>query len=524
MVKRCIDKNFGNLEADTYELTLTDEAGCQSFYSQTISEPTELAVSVVTSDESAANTNDGKVELTITGGTPDYQVSWDKGGPGTTLNNLAPDVYTYTVEDANGCTVSGKVNILKFQCQNIELNVVKVDASCPESADGIAYIELTNAEGEVSVEWSNNMTTDTIRNLAPGRYEVIVNVSNCPFTKQFDIEAVDETLPNVLTQDITVYLNQDGFVSIDAEDIDNGSFDECSGQDLKFNLSQSFFNCDNIGNNIPVSLIVTDRSGNIESSQAIVTVLDTIAPKIINCTPFISTSSSCVVTYAQPTVEDNCARTRLEISDQRFESGSVFPVGTNEVIYTLFEDGRAIDQCTIMVQVVNNLDFDLTTNEDGTTSIDISGGNGSYEIQILDANRILIENAEFIEQVSNTNYTIKNLEGGLYSVQVTDGESCAVVKPLEITTNVSYSKILEQSLSVFPNPTSGMLHLKFDQLLDEPFVVDLFDVTGKRIWSKEIDVIKPQLQFDLSELVPGAYHFRITTERAFFSKTIILSK
>lgn len=514
------------LQAGEYQLTVTDEDGCQDFFTQKIATPQKLEVVANTSNESAANNNDGKIELTITGGTPQYEVTWDHGPTGTTLAGLAPAVYTYFVADANGCVLTGKVNILPFQCQNIVLNILKTDASCAGAADGLAYIELENVVEPVNIEWSNDSTTDTIRNLAPGRYEVIItDANNCPITGQVDIEAVDSTPPDVFTRDITVYLNEDGFATINPEDINNESIDKCSGQELRFNLSQSFFNCDNTGNSIPVNLIATDEAGNTQSGQAIVTVLDTIAPKLINCTPFISTNSSCLVNYTTPIVEDNCSRTRLEISDERFISGSVFPVGTSEVVYTLFENNRAIEQCTIMVEVVNNLDFELTTNEDNSVTIDITGGSGAYQIQILDSNRNVVENTESLEQISDSSFIVKGLQTGVYSVQVSNEESCSVDKILEIiTTGLSYSQRLEQLMTVFPNPTDGLLYLKFDQSLNEAVVIDLIDLTGKMIQSRQFEPGKEQFQLDLSNLVAGVYHLRVKTEHAFFSKRIILSK
>ena len=75
--------------------------------------------------------------------------------------------------------------------------------------------------------------------------------------------------------DITVYLDQNGEASITAEMIDGGSIDTCGI--VTRTLSDSSFSCEDIGDN-PVTLTVTDPSGNEGSCTSTVTVLDNISP------------------------------------------------------------------------------------------------------------------------------------------------------------------------------------------------------------------------------------------------------
>ncbi|NVK86284.1 MAG: VCBS repeat-containing protein, partial [Cytophagia bacterium] len=56
----------------------------------------------------------------------------------------------------------------------------------------------------------------------------------------------DDEDPVVITQDVTVYLDENGNASISPEQIDNGSTDNSGGQ-LSFSLDQSTFDCDDLG-------------------------------------------------------------------------------------------------------------------------------------------------------------------------------------------------------------------------------------------------------------------------------------
>lgn len=67
----------------------------------------------------------------------------------------------------------------------------------------------------------------------------------------------DLTPPMAMCQNITVYLDAAGSASISVSDIDNGSFDNCSG--VSIDASQTSFDCTDLGIN-NVTLTVTDSA------------------------------------------------------------------------------------------------------------------------------------------------------------------------------------------------------------------------------------------------------------------------
>jgi hypothetical protein len=74
----------------------------------------------------------------------------------------------------------------------------------------------------------------------------------------------------VIINDITLTIDQSiGYIIIDSEDIDNGSYDDCGS--VTFSITPDSFTCANVGIN-QVILTVTDLCGNISTSTANVTV------------------------------------------------------------------------------------------------------------------------------------------------------------------------------------------------------------------------------------------------------------
>ncbi|HEY1010358.1 MAG: family 10 glycosylhydrolase [Daejeonella sp.] len=88
----------------------------------------------------------------------------------------------------------------------------------------------------------------------------------------------DTIKPVVVAQDITRTLIN-GAVTITAADINNGSSDNWGIDTIT--LSKTSFDCSNIGQNT-VSLIVTDKAGNIDSATAIVTIIGRIPKPAIS--------------------------------------------------------------------------------------------------------------------------------------------------------------------------------------------------------------------------------------------------
>lgn len=97
----------------TYSVIVTDNNGCQTTSSYTVTQPTALVSSGTTSDASNGNSN-GSINLSVSGGTSPYSFLWSNAATTEDLNNLAAGNYSVTITDANGCDT-----VLNFVINNI---------------------------------------------------------------------------------------------------------------------------------------------------------------------------------------------------------------------------------------------------------------------------------------------------------------------------------------------------------------------------------------------------------------------
>ncbi len=177
---------ISNLGPGIYNLTLTDNSGCEIDTAFTIQEPAVLAISAInTLGESCTVGLDGSATLVVAGGTLPYAYTWSHSAMETDsiANNLTAMVgYQVRVTDANGCTVDGTFDILSpTPPQIILFNDDFV--SCPDATDGSLSVQASAGGSPiVQYQWGDSNgntlgvgpTTTTISNLSPGTYYVTI--------------------------------------------------------------------------------------------------------------------------------------------------------------------------------------------------------------------------------------------------------------------------------------------------------------------------------------------------------------
>ncbi len=117
----------------------------------------------------------------------------------------------------------------------------------------------------------------TVVSLSPGEYTVTYTVSDAngnTATAAFSLSVRDTTPPTALCQPITIFANPHGSVTytLQPNEVDNGSTDNCSGTNLMRSVSPSSFTCNMAGDVYPVTLTVSDSAGNSATCTASVRV------------------------------------------------------------------------------------------------------------------------------------------------------------------------------------------------------------------------------------------------------------
>jgi gliding motility-associated-like protein len=100
--------SISNISPGVYQVTIADAGGCPFSNSYTISEPTDIVITVDSeNDVTCFNAANGSINLTVTGGTGNYTYNWTQDGSfyaaTQDIANLSPGTYVVTVTDANNC-------------------------------------------------------------------------------------------------------------------------------------------------------------------------------------------------------------------------------------------------------------------------------------------------------------------------------------------------------------------------------------------------------------------------------------
>lgn len=100
-----------NLSANTYNITVTDSAGCTGYASVLVSQPPPLYC-LLLATPAHEPVNDGTAYVyDLGGGVAPYTVQWSNGAVADSLYDLAAGVYTATVTDVNGCQIISSVTV-----------------------------------------------------------------------------------------------------------------------------------------------------------------------------------------------------------------------------------------------------------------------------------------------------------------------------------------------------------------------------------------------------------------------------
>jgi len=168
--------NLNNLAPGTYNLTVMDANECTISDSVVIQEVDCNALNVVSSvtNQSYYQTNDGAVNLIVSGGTSPYTFNWSNGASSSNLSNLSPGAYNVLVTDAVGCPVSDSVDIQAIDCSSLNITSSVTDQSYFQTNNGSASLSVSGGEMPYAYSWSNEAITANLNNLAPDTYTVQV--------------------------------------------------------------------------------------------------------------------------------------------------------------------------------------------------------------------------------------------------------------------------------------------------------------------------------------------------------------
>ncbi|NNM16667.1 MAG: hypothetical protein HKO56_08415, partial [Bacteroidia bacterium] len=171
-------EDISGLAIGPYTVTITDALSCTVTISATIAEPTALTVTETHIDVSCNGGSDGSIDISPAGGTAAYSYNWSNGATTEDVSGLAIGSYTVTVTDAQSCTTTISATIAEPTA--LTVTVTHIDVSCNGGSDGSIDISPSGGTTSYSYNWSNGATTEDISGLTMGSYTVtITDAQSC---------------------------------------------------------------------------------------------------------------------------------------------------------------------------------------------------------------------------------------------------------------------------------------------------------------------------------------------------------
>ncbi|BDD12201.1 hypothetical protein FUAX_46330 (plasmid) [Fulvitalea axinellae] len=452
----------GNVSIDVIHAAVTDEAGNVSFSKSsapvtadntpptvTLGTPTKTLVNngktveIPVTISGADNIDFTKEKLSLTGpssATVEIQ-NGTTASPTIKLTNFSGDgVLTVSVNgsvasDQVGNTSSGSTNSVQITVDNTPPTVVVKNKELFLNAAGLATLATSDIDNNSSdangIEGITLSKTDySCDALGPQNVTLTVtDKAGNSDNKTATVTVKDNIKPVVSVKNITVQLDANGQTTITANDIDNGSTDNCGIKSKSIDVSS--FDCSHVGTPQTVTLTVTDNSDNQETGIATVTVEDNVKPAL-SAQDFMFSldaagNGTITVSDLQVVTSDACGAPEISLSKTAFVVGDI---GDNTVTVTATDENGNTEQVTVNVKVQDTTDPELTA-EDYTLQLNASG-QGTLTKDLLN---VVATDAAGIASVtlSKTDFNCDDIGSESVTVTATDNSGRTSTKTVTVT-------------------------------------------------------------------------------------------
>ena len=492
--------SLSNLGAGTYQVTVTDAAGCSVNNSASVSSSVViLNTNTPTTTNSICGGATGTASVTATNGTAPYTYAWSNGGNTQTINNIAAGSYNVTITDANSCqgVVSGiVVNNPNSPSASISGST---NINCNGASTGTASVSATGGTVTTgySYNWSNNANTSSISGLTAGVYTVTVT-DNAQCT---DIVAVIVSQPTAVTvsgssTNILCFGQSTGAVSVSVSggtpgytyNWNNGNNTDAQNNVAAGNYTVSVTDANNCLSTLQLS--VTQPAAGISFNPVSTNILCFGAGD--GTVALNATGGSGILTY-------NWSNGSTDPSLSLLQAGTYSCTVTDA-------NGCVATSSSFVVTEPSALNVSSTVTDastfggsDGSVNITVSGGTANYTYNWSNG--------------ANTE-DLNNVAAGEYTVTITDANNCSFIQTETVDQPSSiYISGSLGDLALYPNPGENILYIESNMLTGIAVNVQMFSIDGKMVKSEEINRSFGLIELNTSELPSGVYFITLQTEK-----------
>lgn len=186
--------SIGDLSQGEYDLTVHFINGTQLDTTFSINQPMAVAIQdPVIVPVLCYGTDDGGIEITVEGGTPDFTFQWDNAVTTANQYDLAPGTYGLTVTDENNCKDSLMVIL---EVPNEIIIAVDVTDELEQTMNGAISVQVSGGQPPFSYAWGfdPNETESSLSGLNAGNYTVTITDTNgCEEVQTITVDQITDT-------------------------------------------------------------------------------------------------------------------------------------------------------------------------------------------------------------------------------------------------------------------------------------------------------------------------------------------
>ena len=430
-----------------YTIIVTDANGCSGTRKIRVEDNgSDLAVALTPTNISCGGK--GMITVALSGGLPNYQVTWSGGGINGSINtgessvvltDLPAGDYTIQVSDGLGCSVSESASVNNVG-GNIDLQLVPNNDVCGQG--GSIEVRISGGSPNYYIAWSgpssgNAITpasTFIIDGLTPGNYSVDVRDANgCEVKEWIGINTGGDVKFNLVTTDAECNQAGDILVNITA-----GSPNyivrwtgPTSGAQV---VTSNVYRIEGLSGG-DYSVTVEDNKGCEATQSASINASSTnVVLTLTNTNASCGASNGNITATVSGGQGDYLYSWTGPVNGSQTSSESTFsiwdlPAGLYNI--TVQDNNGCIVTKSIQVGTIgNNLGLnvigkDASCGQPASIQVTISNGTPNFRIEWSGPSFGAVN-------TSNNSYTINGVNDGEYTIRVTDATGCTTAQAVII--------------------------------------------------------------------------------------------
>jgi len=195
------------VSAGEFSVSISDAMGCNLDTTFIIEKSTPISsIEESIQHVNCHGENTGSIDITISGGTPDFSFSWMHGATTEDLVNLEAGIYQLALTDGNGCVYFSSYEVL--QSEEIQANLEIEDPLMGATSIDL-NLTVEGGTAPYTFIWNTGDASEDLFSVSEGFYEVtVIDINGCAAMENITVYPVDFAQSNELSfAEVKVYPN-----------------------------------------------------------------------------------------------------------------------------------------------------------------------------------------------------------------------------------------------------------------------------------------------------------------------------